>query len=88
MLALPAVEDFRQRFLPWLAAAARGEEGPATTQVEPAALNGCPPTDEHEPTSRAEWMNAAHLSRWGAFMVPKNHLAGTPTSQRLLRNNR
>lgn len=42
IMALPVVEAFLQRFLPWLAAGARGDEPPASTieAAGPATLDG------------------------------------------------
>lgn len=51
VLALPVVEQFLQRFLPWLAASARGDEEPAITQPETNDTgDSYPISDEHEPT--------------------------------------
>lgn len=51
VLALPVVEQFLQRFLPWLAASARGDEESAITQPETTDTSDAYPiSDEHEPT--------------------------------------
>ena len=53
VLALPGVEQFLQRFLPWLAASARGDEEPlpAGTDLDQITGSGTfPIADEHEPT--------------------------------------
>lgn len=57
VMAMPMVEQFLQRFLPWLAASARGHEEPlpAGTDLDQITGSGAYPiADEHEPTSRTE----------------------------------
>lgn len=51
ILALPVVEEFLQRFLPWLAASARGDEETAIAQPETSDTSDAYPiSDEHDPT--------------------------------------
>lgn len=54
VMAMPNVEQFLQRFLPWLAASARGDEEPATSQAASDARSEYPIADEHEPTKRTK----------------------------------
>lgn len=60
VMAMPNVEQFLQRFLPWLAASARGDDEPAITQADTdytsklGESDAYPIADEHDPTSRTE----------------------------------
>lgn len=57
VLALPVVESFLQRFLPWLAASARGDDEPerGALNVEgDASVDGYPIPGPHEPSVSPE----------------------------------